>query len=114
MKLSRSLLLSCWAVAAFAHLSSIPVGEEERPFLAVWRQNDGKCVGSETPCLRFAMWTDGRVLYASDPGKWGHDLRRGKISATRVARIKAALAESGVFDLQGTCYLVSFRQACNF
>jgi hypothetical protein len=33
-------------------------------------------------------------------------LRRGKISETRVARLKAALFDTGVFKLEGTCYLV--------
>jgi hypothetical protein len=80
---------------------------EDRPFLALWRQHDGlRLAGSEAPYLRFAVWNDGRVLYAKDPARWSRELRRGKISAARVARLKAALADSGVFDLKGTCYLV--------
>ena len=33
-------------------------------------------------------------------------MQRGNLSAARVARLKAALADTGVFDLEGTCYLV--------
>jgi hypothetical protein len=79
---------------------------EEQPLLALWRQYDGMYDRSEAPYLRFAIWNDGRVLYAKNPDKWGHDLLRGKISPTRVARLKTALAATGVFDLKGTCYLV--------
>jgi hypothetical protein len=63
-------------------------------------------VGSEAPFLRFAVWPDGRAVFAKDPAKWGHELQRGNLSAARVARLKAALAYTGVFDLKGTCYLV--------
>jgi hypothetical protein len=79
---------------------------KDRPFLALWRQSDGHDARSEAPYLRFAVWSDGRVLYAKDPATWGHELRRGKLSAARVARLKAALADSGIFDLKGTTYLV--------
>lgn len=79
----------------------------DRPFLALWRQHDGRRVsGSEAPYLRFAVWDNGRVLYAKNPDKWNHELRRGKMSPSRVARLKAALSDTGVFDLKGTCYLV--------
>ena len=79
---------------------------DDRPLLAVWRQYGGRRAASETPCLRFAIWADGRVLFAADPSKWSHELRRGKISQTRVARLKAALLDTGIFTLEGTCYLV--------
>jgi hypothetical protein len=78
----------------------------DRPFMAVWRQHDGRRGGSEAPYLRFAIWPDGRVLFADDPLKWNHELRRGRISETRVARLKAALSDTGVFELERTCYLV--------
>ena len=78
---------------------------DDRPIVAVWRQFDGSGVGS-APYLRFAVWADGRVLFATDPSKWGHQLRRGKVSETRVARLKAALSDTGIFELEGTCYLV--------
>src|SRR5882672_10665597 len=79
----------------------------DRPFLAVWRDRDGGFLGTGAgPYLRFAIWGDGRVLYAKDPAKWGHELRRAKMAPSRVARLKAALADTGVFDLKGTCYLV--------
>ena len=81
-----------------------PSGEEDRPFLALWQQTGGR--GSDGPSVRFAVWADGRVVYAGDPGRWGGEVRRGKLSAARVARLKAAVADTGVFDLKGTCYLV--------
>jgi hypothetical protein len=80
--------------------------ESDRPFVAVWRQDDGNTTRSEAPYLRFAIWADGRVLFADDPLKWSHELRQGRISQTRVARLKAALSDTGVFELEGTCYLV--------
>jgi hypothetical protein len=79
--------------------------DKDRPVLALWRRDQGR-VPLLAPYLRFAIWSDGRVLYAKDPAKWGNELRRGKISAARVARLKAALADSGIFELKGTCYLV--------
>lgn len=78
----------------------------DRPLVAIWRRHDGQKRNSEAPYLRFAIWNDGRVLVAKDPAKWGHELLRGKISADRVARLKKAIGETGVFDLKGTCYLV--------
>src|SRR5262245_34241680 len=78
----------------------------DRPFLAVWRDNGGRISNLETPCLRFAIWSDGRVLFAKDPKKWAHDLRRAKVTDTRVARLKAALSDTSIFDLKGNCYLV--------
>jgi hypothetical protein len=89
-----------------------PLAGAERPIVALWRQHGGG-EPDEAPYLRFAIWADGRVLYANDPTRWNHELRRGRISAARMSRLKAALADSGVFDLQGNCYLVpSAPQDC--
>jgi hypothetical protein len=63
-------------------------------------------VQSEAPYLRVAIWDDGRVLFAKDPARWGHELQEGRIAAYRVAQLKKALPETGVFDLKGTGYLV--------
>jgi hypothetical protein len=118
MKFLTFQLTACLALAGEAAWSAAvvsaqgdPAGNQvkrdDRPFLALWRQHDGGPFGgSEGPDLRFAIWGDGRVLYAKDPAKWGSELRRGKISPSRVARLQAALADAGVFDLKGTCYLV--------
>jgi hypothetical protein len=78
----------------------------DRPILAVWRQHAGRRSNSGAPYLRFAIWADGRVLFARDPAKWGHELRRAKLSPPRVERLKVALADTGIFELKGTCYLV--------
>lgn len=82
------------------------VEAEDRPMVALWRMSDGDRFDSRAPYLRYALWADGQLQYAVDPTKWGHELRRSMISATRVARLKAALVDSGIFDLKGTCYLV--------
>ncbi len=73
--------------------------------LALWRSTEHR-PGSEAPYLRFAIWEDGRVLYANDPSNWGHDLLHGTVSVACVQRIKSALVDTGVFSLAGTCYLV--------
>lgn len=113
---TKYLLSACAFSALAANCSTSPfVAAEEplskredgddRPMIALWRNNDGLVSESKAPYLRFAVWNDGRVIFAADPTKWDHDLRRGTISAKRVARLKAAIADSGVFDLPGTCYL---------
>jgi hypothetical protein len=76
---------------------------EDRPFLALWQREGG--ILRPNSSLRFAVWPDGRVLYAKEPDMWGSELRRGKMSPSRVARLKAALADTRVFDLKRTNYL---------
>jgi hypothetical protein len=78
----------------------------QRPIVAIWRQSDGHRLSSDAPYLRVAVWEDGRVLFAADPGKWEHHLREGRISAKDIIGIKKHIVETGVFDLKGTCYLV--------
>ena len=79
--------------------------DQDRPFLAIWRDDDGFVSKSDAPYLRVAIWDDGRVLFAKDADKWGHALLRGQIAAYRVALLKKALIGTGVFDLKGHCYL---------
>jgi hypothetical protein len=78
----------------------------DRPFLAIWRRDDGFRLSSEAPYLRIAIWNDGRVRFSKDPTKWNHDLAEGTISADRMTQLKQAVVETGVFDLEGYCYLV--------
>lgn len=119
MRPSIFLVASCLALAGPTPMPTGPGGPADapsqdqaewsgpaRPFLALWQESAGRRPGSRAPYLRFAIWADGRVVYAKDPGKWGHELLRGRISPARVARLRTALAESGIFDLQGNCYLV--------
>ena len=80
-------------------------GLEDRPFLAIWRDIDG-FLRSDAPYLRVAIWSDGRIVFAKDPKKWGHELLEGRIDAVRVAELKKALEGTGVFELKGNCYLV--------
>jgi hypothetical protein len=115
MKRTISFQVGCLTLAGLAWVTTLGIAEDDpmpgkpdgadRPFLALWRQSGGRA-GLDTPYLRFAVWADGRVLFATDPNKWGHQLRRGKLSPARIARLKTALADTGVFDLRGTCYLV--------
>ena len=77
-----------------------------RPFLAIWRDSEGLHRGSEAPYLRIAIWNDGRIVFAKDPGKWSHELREGRIDAAQLAELKQAVEKTGVFELKGNCYLV--------
>src|SRR3954471_24537204 len=78
--------------------------EPASPFLAIWRQSEGRVPPpppgapdpSRAPYLRVAIWDDGRILFAKDPTKWSHDLREGRLSADRVSRLKKAIEETGV------------------
>jgi len=75
------------------------------PLIAVWCNSEGMKT-SEGPCLRVAIWEDGQALYAKDPGKWGHSLQEGMIAPYRIKLLKKALSDTGVFELEGHCYLV--------
>jgi hypothetical protein len=104
-----TLSSAAWCSIRVAHPDDQPSEsgdwDRDRPFLAIWRRDDGFVSKSEAPYLRLAIWDDGRVLFAEDPDKWGHELLRGKIAAYRVVRLKQALIDTGVFDLKGHCYL---------
>ena len=77
-----------------------------RPFLAIWRNDDGAFSPSEAPYLRVAIWNDGRILFANKTNKWGHDLREGSIEKATITELKKAIKATGIFDLKGNCYLV--------
>jgi hypothetical protein len=79
--------------------------QNSRPFLAIWRDSEGNAPGSQSPFLRVAIWNDGSALFSMDPTEHGQELKRGRIAPYRVERLKAALRQSGVFDLKGYCYL---------
>jgi hypothetical protein len=83
--------------------------KDDRPFFAVWNSHstaDSPIGPYDGPYLRFAFWEDGRVVFAKESEKEARPLRRGRIAAYRVARLKQALIDSGVFKLKGNCYLV--------
>jgi len=46
------------------------------------------------------------MIFAEDPGAWGSPLREGRVRPEQLELLKARLADSGLFDLEGTCYLV--------
>jgi hypothetical protein len=80
--------------------------KDDRPFFAVWISDTGLLPDRSVPSLRFAFWDDGRVVFAKESERDNKPLLRGRIAAYRVARLKKALSDSGVFALKGTCYLV--------
>jgi hypothetical protein len=98
--------LVCLSVVAIAQTAGQAADtSREQPLIAIWQQDEG-LASSEAPYLRVAIWGDGTVLFAKEASKWNHELQRGKIPESRIAQLKKALADSGVFDLKGTCYLV--------
>jgi hypothetical protein len=109
MKTAIALVLALVTLSDLVGLEkkdpSVSLGAKQ-PIVAVWRQSDGYRLSSDAPYLRMAVWEDGRVLFAADPGKWEHRLREGKISAGRLDELKKEIVGTGIFDLKGTCYLV--------
>ena len=82
---------------------------DDRPFFAVWSSYSTADTGLghyRGPYLRFAFWNDGRVVFAKESEKDDKPLQRGRIAAYRVARLKQALFDSGVFARKGNCYLI--------
>ena len=77
-----------------------------RPFLAIWEDNEGRHFDSAAPYLRIAIWSDGRMVFAKDAGKWNHELLEGPIEPARMDELKQAIEQTGVFELKGNCYLV--------
>lgn len=77
----------------------------ERPLVAIWEHTPGFTFGSQAPYLRIAIWSDGTVLFAKDPSKWGHELRKGMIAVDRGSQLRKAIHESGIFSLKQTNYL---------
>jgi hypothetical protein len=105
----RFVLILLSAIAWFAPGRDISRAAEvftNRPLLAIWRDSEGLHRGSEAPYLRIAIWNDGRIVFAKDPGKWSHELREGRIDAAQLAKLKQAVEKTGVFELKGNCYLV--------
>ncbi|MGI8965342.1 MAG: hypothetical protein ACR2H1_04545 [Limisphaerales bacterium] len=93
------LMLSFSAERIFAE-------SESRPFLAIWREDEGLRRNAKAPYLRIAVWNDGRILFAKNTKEWGHDLLEGRIEKARITELKKAIKATGIFELQGNCYLV--------
>jgi hypothetical protein len=105
----KSLLTFCVGIALLGVLSPPSARAEpstNRPFLAIWRDAERVAGQSQPPYLRIAIWEDGRVVYAARTNRWNHDLQEGRISQETLATLKKDLAATGIFDLEGTCYLV--------
>lgn len=112
MKLKLLLVIMLQALGHHSPLAArnkkepvVPLGSR-RPIVAVWCKDQGGPISSGAQYLRVAIWADGRVLFAADPTKWNQNPLHGRISAARIEELKKGIAETGVFDLKGTCYLV--------
>ena len=106
------LLLNILVLTALGHASlraettSVTNDSTNRPLLAIWRDSEGLRLRSEAPFLRIAIWSDGRIVFAKDPSQWSRELLEGRIDAERIKELKQAIEKTGVFELQGNCYLV--------
>jgi hypothetical protein len=80
--------------------------EEPLPLLAIWREGDGMRSSSKAPYLRIAIWENGRVLFARNTSKWSHELLVATIEPAQITELKNEIEKTGVFKLEGTCYLV--------
>lgn len=83
-----------------------PLDETNAPIIAVWQESPGYTADTNYPYLRFAVWSDGRVVFARKPSLWSHDLLLGKLSGQTLDKLKADIRKTGVFALKGNCYLV--------
>ena len=79
----------------------------ELPVVAVWLKHAGRArIGESSSGFRVAIWADGRVLFSESPTDWKSPLRRGWATGDALAKLKADVVQTGVFDLEGHCYLV--------
>jgi len=81
--------------AARKPIPPVPLGVQP-PVVAVWQAVQG---WGATPRLWIAIWSDGRVLHAPNPHRWGDQLREGRIPIERVAQLSKDIAATGIFDL---------------
>jgi len=103
-----TMCLGVRADAAEEAAPFIPDPAGKLPMLALWLSHDGNAPSKmqRAPALRFAIWEDGRVLFAKDPGKWGGELQEGKIAPDKLALLKKQVAESGILKLKDDGYAV--------
>ena len=83
-----------------------PLDETNSPIIGVWQDSSGLNTDTNGPYLRLAVWADGRVVFARDPKVWNHDLLLGQLPELVLAKLKQDIRQTGVFDLEGHCYLV--------
>lgn len=76
-----------------------PLVDGGTPIVALWRF-------SPNSALRYAVWSDGRTIFASDSDRWDCGLRLSRLSDATMKRLKRKINETGVFELKGHCYLV--------
>ncbi len=82
-----------------------PLDDGNPPVLAVWLDKTEHARYTNAPYLRIAVWEDGRVVFARDPRDWSHDLWLGRMPEQALQTLKGKIRETGVFRLQGYCYL---------
>ena len=83
-----------------------PLDGTNSPILAVWEDSSGYRADTNGPYLRLALWADGRVVFAQNPNGWNHDLLLGQLPEETLAQLIQTIRQTGVFDLNGHCYLV--------
>jgi hypothetical protein len=105
---TAALLLLSMAVPASAGppADGNPLVGGGTPIIAIWQESAGFGPTGWEPCLRAAVWADGRAVFGKDPKAWGRDLLVGRIAAPRLARLRREVRATGVFALKGTAYLV--------
>ncbi len=83
-----------------------PLAGSKPPIIAIWQESAGFGPMGWEPCLRAAVWADGRAVFGKDPKSWGRGLLVGRIAAPRLAQLRRDLRATGVFALKGSAYLV--------
>ena len=78
-----------------------PLAGSEPPIIAIWQESAGFGPMGWEPCLRAAVWADGRAVFGKDPKSWGRGLLVGRIAAPRLAQLRRDLRATGVFALKG-------------
>ncbi len=85
-----------------------PLEEGECPIVAVWQHERGVYSyypgEGNPPFLRFALWEDGRFVFAADPNKWEHNLMLSRISKEVVSEVKNKIFHTGIFETKETHY----------
>lgn len=96
------------ALVALVMLTSVPADAfASRPMLALWLEHEGMRVGkSLAPALRFAIWPDGRVVFAEGAPKFGTQLQEGRITIQEVKKLRDAIMRSDLFTMKREAALV--------
>lgn len=109
-RLTVMIAIIMCGLIVFSYLEMAHTCSVERvdlPIVALWRDDVGMVESDERPpFIRLAIWDDGTVVYAQSQDIWNHELCCGKLPTERIARLKAAIGESGIFSVSMTGHLV--------